>query len=68
MKGDSLANVSPGYDTVRLNEPIGVFAGIAPWNFPAMIPQGWMAPICIVTGNTLVLKAASFAAMRAAHH
>ncbi len=61
MKGDSLANVSPGYDTVRFNEPIGVFAGIAPWNFPAMIPQGWMAPICIVTGNTLVLKAASFA-------
>ena len=61
MKGDSLANVSPGYDTVRFNEPIGVFAGIAPWNFPAMIPQGWMAPICIVTGNAMVLKAASFA-------
>ena len=61
MKGDSLFNVSPGYDTVRFNEPLGVFAGIAPWNFPAMIPQGWMAPICIVTGNTLVLKAASFA-------
>ena len=61
MKGDSLFNVSPGYDTVRFNEPLGVFAGIAPWNFPAMIPQGWMAPICVVTGNTLVLKAASFA-------
>ncbi len=61
MKGESLANVSPGYDTVRFNEPLGVFAGIAPWNFPAMIPQGWMAPICIVTGNTLVLKAASVA-------
>src|SRR5208283_4372171 len=54
-------DVSSGYDTVRFNEPIGVFAGIAPWNFPAMIPQGWMAPICIVTGNTMVLKAASFA-------
>ena len=61
LKGDSLFNVSPGYDTVRFNEPLGVFAGIAPWNFPAMIPHGWMAPICIVTGNTLVLKAASFA-------
>src|SRR5208282_472189 len=61
MKGDSVANVSPGYDTVRYNEPMGVFAGIAPWNFPAMIPQGWMAPICIVTGNSMVLKAASFA-------
>ena len=39
---------------------MGVFAGIAPWNFPAMIPQGWMAPICLATGNCLVLKAASF--------
>lgn len=61
MKGDSLFNVATGYDTVRFNEPLGVFAGIAPWNFPAMIPQGWMAPICMVTGNTMVLKAASFA-------
>lgn len=61
MLGDSLMNVSSGYDTVRFNEPLGVFAGIAPWNFPAMIPQGWMAPICIATGNCLVLKAASFA-------
>ena len=61
MKGDSLLDVTPGYDTVRFNEPLGVFAGIAPWNFPAMIPQGWMAPICIATGNTMVLKAASFA-------
>jgi malonate-semialdehyde dehydrogenase (acetylating)/methylmalonate-semialdehyde dehydrogenase len=39
---------------------LGVFAGIAPWNFPAMIPHGWMAPICIATGNCMVLKAASF--------
>jgi malonate-semialdehyde dehydrogenase (acetylating) / methylmalonate-semialdehyde dehydrogenase len=61
MLGDSLMDVSSGYDTVRFNEPLGVFAGIAPWNFPAMIPQGWMAPICIATGNCLVLKAASFA-------
>lgn len=61
LKGDSLFNVSGGYDTVRFNEPLGVFAGIAPWNFPAMIPQGWMAPICIACGNTLVLKAASYA-------
>ena len=37
-----------------------MFAGIAPWNFPAMIPMGWMAPLCIATGNTMVLKAASF--------
>jgi malonate-semialdehyde dehydrogenase (acetylating)/methylmalonate-semialdehyde dehydrogenase len=61
MKGESLMNVSPGYDTVQFREPLGVFAGIAPWNFPAMIPQGWMVPICIVAGNCMVLKAASFA-------
>jgi malonate-semialdehyde dehydrogenase (acetylating)/methylmalonate-semialdehyde dehydrogenase len=61
MKGESLMNVSDGYDTVQFREPMGVFAGIAPWNFPAMIPQGWMVPICIVTGNCMVLKAASFA-------
>ena len=60
MKGDALMDVSSGYDTTRYNHPLGVFAGIAPWNFPAMIPQGWMAPICIATGNCLVLKAASF--------
>ena len=60
MKGDVLMNVATGYDTTRYNHPIGVFAGIAPWNFPAMIPQGWMAPICIATGNCMVLKAASF--------
>jgi malonate-semialdehyde dehydrogenase (acetylating)/methylmalonate-semialdehyde dehydrogenase len=40
-------------------EPLCVFAGIAPYNFPSMIPFGWMLPICITTGNTFVLKAAS---------
>jgi len=59
MKGESLMNVSPGYDTTRYTHPIGVFAGIAPWNFPAMIPHGWMVPICVATGNCMVLKAAS---------
>jgi len=53
-------NASSDYDTVLYRHPIGVFAGIAPWNFPAMIPHGWMAPLCIATGNTMVLKAASF--------
>ncbi|MDR2663799.1 MAG: aldehyde dehydrogenase family protein, partial [Treponema sp.] len=42
---------------------LGVFAGIAPFNFPAMIPMGWMMPMCIATGNTLVLKAASMTPM-----
>ncbi len=60
MKGESLMQASKGYDTVLYHEPMGVFAGIAPWNFPAMIPHGWMSPICIATGNCIVLKAASF--------
>ena len=41
-------------------KPLGVFAGIAPFNFPAMIPYGWMIPLCIAAGNTFVLKAASY--------
>jgi malonate-semialdehyde dehydrogenase (acetylating)/methylmalonate-semialdehyde dehydrogenase len=59
MQGDSLMNVSNGIDTVMYREPVGVFAGIVPFNFPAMIPYGWMIPLCITTGNTFVLKAAS---------
>lgn len=60
MKGEALMQVSTGYDTALYREPVGVFAGIPPWNFPAMIPHGWMTPICIATGNCMVLKAASF--------
>jgi malonate-semialdehyde dehydrogenase (acetylating)/methylmalonate-semialdehyde dehydrogenase len=59
LKGPALMNCTPGFDTTQYHEPLGVFAGIAPWNFPAMIPMGWMAPLCIATGNTFVLKAAS---------
>ena len=59
MQGDSLMNVSTGHDTVMFRESIGVFAGIVPYNFPGMIPFGWMLPLCITTGNTFVLKAAS---------
>ena len=59
MQGDSLMNVSRGHDTVMYRESLGVFAGIVPYNFPAMIPFGWMIPLCITTGNTFVLKAAS---------
>lgn len=59
LMGESLMDTSRGYDTVSYREPLGVFAGIAPWNFPAMIPVGWMAPLCIVCGNTFVLKPAS---------
>ncbi|MEG2206641.1 MAG: aldehyde dehydrogenase family protein, partial [Clostridia bacterium] len=59
LMGESLMDTSSGYDTTLYREPIGVFAGIAPWNFPAMIPMGWMAPLCVVCGNTFVLKPAS---------
>ncbi len=65
MMGESLMNTSSGYDTVLYREPVGVFAGIVPFNFPGMIPMGWMAPLCIATGNTLVLKAASMTPMTA---
>ncbi|HEY5582881.1 MAG TPA: CoA-acylating methylmalonate-semialdehyde dehydrogenase [Ruminiclostridium sp.] len=59
MMGDSMMDASKGYDTVQYYESLGVFAGIVPVNFPAMIPFGWMAPVCLACGNTMVLKAAS---------
>lgn len=65
MLGESLMNTSDGYDTVLYREPVGVFAGIVPFNFPGMIPMGWMAPLCIAAGNTLVIKAASMTPMTA---
>jgi malonate-semialdehyde dehydrogenase (acetylating)/methylmalonate-semialdehyde dehydrogenase len=57
--GDALMNASSGFDTVLYRESIGVFAGIVPFNFPAMIPMGWMTPMCIAAGNTIVLKVSS---------
>jgi malonate-semialdehyde dehydrogenase (acetylating)/methylmalonate-semialdehyde dehydrogenase len=59
MQGESLMNTSTGYDTVLYRESVGVFVGIAPFNFPGMIPMGWMTPLCIATGNCMVLKASS---------
>ena len=59
MMGESLMDASKGFDTVLYRESMGVFAGIVPVNFPAMIPFGWMVPVCVATGNTMVLKAAS---------
>jgi malonate-semialdehyde dehydrogenase (acetylating)/methylmalonate-semialdehyde dehydrogenase len=56
MMGESLMDASAGFDTTLYREPLGVFAGVAPSNFPAMIPMGWMMPIAIATGNTLVLR------------
>lgn len=63
MMGESMMDASSGFDTTLYREPLGVFAGIAPFNFPAMIPMGWMMPLCIATGNTLVLKAATMTPM-----
>ena len=63
MMGEALMDTSTRVDTVLYREPIGVFAGIVPFNFPAMIPMGWMAPMCIATGNTMVIKAASMTPM-----
>ncbi|MCX6993683.1 MAG: CoA-acylating methylmalonate-semialdehyde dehydrogenase [Kiritimatiellaeota bacterium] len=65
MMGESLMNTSAEHDTVLYREPIGVFAGLVPWNFPAMIPLGWMTSLCIAAGNTLVLKASSATPMTA---
>lgn len=59
IQGDIQMQASHGVDTYVVREPLGVFAGIAPANFPSMIPFGWMIPLCITMGNTFVLKAAS---------
>ena len=53
--GELAHNVAGGVDTYTLMQPLGVCAGITPFNFPAMIPL-WMFPMAIVTGNTFVLK------------
>ena len=53
--GELANNVANGVDTYTVIQPIGVCAGITPFNFPAMIPLG-MFPMAIVTGNTFVLK------------
>jgi malonate-semialdehyde dehydrogenase (acetylating)/methylmalonate-semialdehyde dehydrogenase len=53
--GEIAENVAGGVDTYFIRQPIGVCAGISPFNFPAMIPL-WMFPMAIVCGNTFVLK------------
>ncbi|XP_045819325.1 methylmalonate-semialdehyde dehydrogenase [acylating], mitochondrial-like isoform X1 [Trifolium pratense] len=53
--GEYVSNVSHGVDTYSVREPIGVCAGICPFNFPAMIPL-WMFPVAVTCGNTFVLK------------
>jgi len=53
--GEFAENVAGGVDTYTIRQPIGVCAGITPFNFPAMCPL-WMFPMAIVCGNTFVLK------------
>jgi malonate-semialdehyde dehydrogenase (acetylating)/methylmalonate-semialdehyde dehydrogenase len=64
-QGSASLQVTTGFDTATYRMPLGVVAGIVPFNFPAMIPWGWMVPLAIATGNTVVLKASSFTPLTA---
>jgi malonate-semialdehyde dehydrogenase (acetylating) / methylmalonate-semialdehyde dehydrogenase len=55
LKGGFSENVSTGVDAYSIRQPVGVVAGITPFNFPAMVPM-WMFPIALACGNTFVLK------------
>ncbi|CUS49305.1 MAG: malonate-semialdehyde dehydrogenase (acetylating) IolA [Idiomarinaceae bacterium HL-53] len=55
MMGETAENVARGIDTYSYIQPLGVCAGITPFNFPAMIPL-WMFPMAIACGNTFILK------------
>jgi malonate-semialdehyde dehydrogenase (acetylating)/methylmalonate-semialdehyde dehydrogenase len=55
LKGDYTDQVSTGIDNWTLRQPLGVVAGITPFNFPVMVPM-WMFPVAIAAGNTFVLK------------
>ncbi|MBM7788674.1 CoA-acylating methylmalonate-semialdehyde dehydrogenase [Tenggerimyces flavus] len=55
LKGEYSDQVSSGIDAYSFRQPLGVVAGITPFNFPAMVPM-WMHPVAIACGNTFVLK------------
>ncbi|WP_017627091.1 CoA-acylating methylmalonate-semialdehyde dehydrogenase [Nocardiopsis chromatogenes] len=55
LKGGYSENVSTGVDAYSILQPLGVVAGVSPFNFPAMVPM-WMFPVAIACGNTFVLK------------
>ena len=59
MMGESLQDIASGIDTKLIREPLGVFACIAPFNFPFMIPL-WFMPYAIATGNTFIVKASEY--------
>jgi malonate-semialdehyde dehydrogenase (acetylating) / methylmalonate-semialdehyde dehydrogenase len=55
LKGEYTDQIGPGIDSWSLRQPLGVVAGITPFNFPAMVPL-WMFPIALACGNTFILK------------
>ena len=55
LKGEISAEVSGGFDVHSLRQPLGVVAGITPFNFPAMVPM-WMFPLAVAAGNAFILK------------
>lgn len=55
LKGDYTDQVSTGIDNWTMRQPLGVVAGITPFNFPVMVPM-WMYPVAIAAGNTFILK------------
>ena len=58
LKGEFTDQASTGVDVHTLRQPVGVVAGICPFNFPAMVPM-WMHPLALATGNAFILKVAS---------
>src|ERR1700687_4103653 len=55
LKGDFSDSVGTGVDSFSLRQPVGVCAGITPFNFPAMVPM-WMFPVALACGNSFILK------------
>ncbi|MGZ3298220.1 MAG: aldehyde dehydrogenase family protein, partial [Asticcacaulis sp.] len=55
LKGDMTSGAGPGIDVYSLRQPLGVVAGITPFNFPAMIPL-WMSAVALACGNAFILK------------
>jgi len=55
LKGEYTEQVARGVDSYSMRQPLGVVAGITPFNFPAMVPM-WMFPVAIACGNTFILK------------
>lgn len=55
LKGEMSENVGTGVDSYSLRQPLGIVAGITPFNFPAMVPM-WMFPVALACGNCFILK------------